>query len=266
MKFSLFLQMQEILQQNWQWNHCDMKMLIAWNSRDMPLHNGVLPPFLFGKGIHNSWIIHEAMSSEFRFVFDASWTITSLHLNGQDDFHPTIGDFAALDIESRKWEYIGNSHLAAHYGSFFYNEANYSSLLKLSKCGDQYILIDPKNSYAYPLGHRGAVKLWKGNIFHSWLQKNTMSCIACLRSLARISGSSLKDETILSAPLELPFSLESLLSVTADKNKTIVLTVAGYSYKDMLMSWICRLRHLSIANFIVCALDEETYQFSILQV
>lgn len=26
------------------------RMLIAWNNKDMPLHNGVLPPFIYGKG------------------------------------------------------------------------------------------------------------------------------------------------------------------------------------------------------------------------
>ncbi|OMO80051.1 Reticulon [Corchorus olitorius] len=53
--------------------------------------------------------------------------------------------------------------------------------------------------------------------------------------------------------------------VDSDKNRTVVLTVAGYSYKDMLMSWVCRLRHLRITNFLVCALDDETFQFSVMQ-
>lgn len=63
--------LQKILQKNWQWNHCynNARMIMAWNNKDMPLHNGVLPPFIYGKGTHNSWIIHEAISSEFRFVF-----------------------------------------------------------------------------------------------------------------------------------------------------------------------------------------------------
>ena len=66
--------------------------------------------------------------------------------------------------------------------------------------------------------------------------------------------------------LNLPFGLETLLSLVADENKTVVLAVAGYSYTDMLMSWVCRLRRLMIKNFLVCALDDETYEFSILQV
>lgn len=256
--------MQKILQKTWQCNHC--YSLMAWNNKDMPLHNGVLPPFLYGKGIHNNWVIHEAMSSEFRIVFDASWTITSFHLNDKDDFNPTFWNSTALDIENRNWEYIGNSHIGAQYGSFFFGEA-YSSLLKLLKCNNKYIFVDTKKNIVYPIEDRGAMNLWKEKIFPSWLNENTMYCVDRLKSLARILDCSLKDQTrIPAASLELPFSLESLLSVTADKTKTIILTAAGYSYKDMLMSWVCRLRKLSIENFIVCALDKETYQFSILQV
>lgn len=57
-----------------------------------------------------------------------------------------------------------------------------------------------------------------------------------------------------------------LLELAADKNGSVVLGVAGESYRDMLMSWACRLRHLGVTNFIVCALDHETYEFSLLQV
>ncbi|RYR18196.1 hypothetical protein Ahy_B03g062824 isoform C [Arachis hypogaea] len=247
-------EIQKMLQQNWQGNQCYTSMIIAWNNNDAPLHNGVLPPFLYNKGIHNNWLIHEAMSSEFRFVFDATLTITSFHLNGDQD------------IENREWEYIGNSHLGAHYGSFFFSEANYSSIPKLFKCYKQYIILDTDKNIVYPIRHSRKMNLWKENIFSSWLEKNTMHCIACLKSqIIRILDCSLKGQMKTSEPLEIPFSLESLLSISADETKTIVLTTAGFSYKDMLMSWVCRLRKLSIENFIVCALDQETYQFSILQ-
>jgi len=87
-----------------------------------------------------------------------------------------------------------------------------------------------------------------------------------VKSQNRILNCSLRDQLKSLGSLDFPFSSESLLSITADKNKTIVLAVAGYSYKDMLMSWVCRLRLLQVTNFIICALDHETYQFSVLQV
>lgn len=243
-------------------------MLMAWNNKDMPLHNGVLPPFIYGKGVHNSWLIHEAMSSEFRFVVDASWTITSFHLSSNDnhDYNSTFVNSTALDIENRNWEKIGNLHLGAHYGSFFFTEANYSNLIKLLICDNQYIMVDTMKNIVYPIGHLGAMNLMKEKVFPSWLKKNPLHCTAHMISTTKMLDCYLKDQMKIPDSLKLPFSLESLLSITADKNKTVVLSVAGYNYKDMLMSWVCRLRKLSIENFIVCSLDQETYQFSILQV
>jgi hypothetical protein len=68
------------------------------------------------------------------------------------------------------------------------------------------------------------------------------------------------------SPPDLPYSLGMLLELVADKNRSVVLGVAGAGYRDMLMSWVCRLRHLRVTNFIVCAVDHETYEFSVLQV
>ncbi|KAL9353228.1 hypothetical protein Peur_055908 [Populus x canadensis] len=96
------------------------------------------------------------------------------------------------------------------------------------------------------------------------MRKN-MDSAENVKSQNRILNCSLRDQLKSLGSLDFPFSLESLLSITADKNKTIVLAVAGYSYKDMLMSWVCRLRLLQVTNFIICALDHETYQFSVLQ-
>lgn len=86
-----------------------------------------------------------------------------------------------------------------------------------------------------------------------------------VKSQNRTLNCSMRDKLKISESLDFPFSLVSLLSITADENKTLVLAVAGYSYKDMLMSWVCRLHQLRVTNFIICALDQETYQFSVLQ-
>ena len=64
-----------------------------------------------------------------------------------------------------------------------------------------------------------------------------------------------------SVPVDLPYSLSMLLELVADKNRSVVLGVARASYRDMLMSWACRLRHLEVTNFLVCALDHETCKY-----
>ncbi|KAL5552812.1 hypothetical protein UlMin_040213 [Ulmus minor] len=247
-----------------QWNPCKGKKLMAWNSGDLPLHSGVIPPFLYGKGVHDNWVINEAMSSEFRFVFDASLTISSFHLNEQEHWSDmTVKGSTASIFENRSWEYAGNSYIGMLYGSLVYQKANYSSLMKLLKCKGQYIFTDTSKNIFSPLSPKS---LGKERISHSWRKKKIGACVdKVLKPFNRMVDCSLMNQMKVPESLDFHFSLEALLPLIADKNKTIVLAVAGNSYKDMLMSWACRLLHLKITSFVICALDEETYQFSLLQ-
>ncbi|XP_024989473.1 beta-arabinofuranosyltransferase RAY1 isoform X2 [Cynara cardunculus var. scolymus] len=239
------------------WEHCDdKKTIMAWNNGDLPLHNGVLPPFLYGKGFHNFWVVNEALSSDFRFVFDASWTVSSFFINDLD---------GGNNIESRNWENVGNSHLGALYGSLFFREAGYSNMVKLFKCGGHYHFGSTKENIVYPLGSPKGLSFNDLGVFRFTKYTKLLSCFDKMKSLAGNVGCSRKNQLTSLEPLALPYSLELLLSKRADQNKTIVLAVAGYSYKDMLMSWVCRLHLLHVTNFVVCALDDEIYDFCILQ-
>ncbi|XVF02541.1 hypothetical protein REPUB_Repub04eG0184000 [Reevesia pubescens] len=259
-------ELQDTLGSSWQWNCCEGRLMIAWNNGKLPLHHGVLPPFLYGRGVHNHWLIKEALSSGLRFVFDASWAISIFSLD--DSRHRSnclVKSSIVSDIEKGSWEYDGNSHLAALYGSSSLQEINYSVVMKLSKCDGQYLLINTTEDILHPYAYK-RMRLWKGSISKFSRSKKTLACVAGIKkSQNGMSGCSLEDRLVPTKTLKFLFSLESLLAITADKNRTVVLTVAGYSYKDMLMSWVCRLRRLSITNFLVCALDHETYQFSIMQ-
>lgn len=66
--------------------------------------------------------------------------------------------------------------------------------------------------------------------------------------------------------LWLPFSLEALVARVASPDKVVILSVAGDSYRAMLMSWVCSLRRLNISNYLVYALDDELYQHAVSQV
>ncbi|KAA8529630.1 hypothetical protein F0562_034270 [Nyssa sinensis] len=258
--------LQEFFAQTWQWKHCEGRMLMAWNNQDLPLHGGILPPFLFGKGLHNHWIINEALSSGFRFVFDASWTISNLLLNDLDhESYQSVGGSDSSDSKKRSWEIEANSLLGALYGSLYFHEANYSNLVKFYKCEGHYIFMNTVEDIVYPLRHQRSLSIRKERILVSRKEKKILDCADGIKSLDGIGDCSVKDQLKSLITLSLPFSLDFLLSVVADHNKTIVLAVAGYSYKDILMSWVCRLRHLRISNFLVCALDHEIYDFSVLQ-
>lgn len=225
---------------------------MAWNRGDLPLHNGVLPPFLYRKGLHNHWVITEALSSNYRFVFDASWTISSIYVNDIDSEYYQLEEASNVSaLEKRSWEFAGNFHLGMIYGSFHFHEANYSNLFKLLKCGKGYVFVNTVQNIVYPLVPAN--------------QERLLSCIDLMKSHDESKNCSL-DPLQQPQSISLPLSLEDLLPLRADQNKTIVLAVAGHSYKEMLMSWVCRLRHLQISNFLVCAIDREIYDFSVLQV
>lgn len=249
--------------QSRQWDHCGKQMLMAWNKVGLPLHVGVLPPFLYGKGLHDEWIVNEAFSFDPRFIFDASRTIPMFHVNDPD--HQTISLGSSQKSEGRSWENAINSHLGTVYGSLCVSEANYSRLVKLVKCGRQYILVDTEENGIYPFQYESSQGLWEGRIMRFWKERETRACVDDIKSVNRITNCSTKTQLRFPLLPSLPLSLESLLRLVADNNMTIVLAMAGYSYKDMLMSWVCRLRHLLITNFVVCALDHDIYQFSILQ-
>ncbi|GFP82664.1 UDP-d-xylose:l-fucose alpha-1 3-d-xylosyltransferase 1 [Phtheirospermum japonicum] len=125
------------------------------------------------------------------------------------------------------------------------------------ECGKNYLFVNTHQNIAYPLG--------EGILSLSFKLKEILDCVDLIKSLVGIEVCFLKEPPRVPIEISLPFSLESLLLMRADRDKTIVLGVAGDSYKDMLMNWICRLRRLKVFNFLVCALDDEIYDFSVLQ-
>ncbi|KAK1313742.1 hypothetical protein QJS10_CPA06g01133 [Acorus calamus] len=277
--------LQGFVLENGKWNGYSERVLMAWNRGTWPLHAGVLPPFLYGKGLHNQWVINEALSSRFRLVFDASETISSFCPENLRNQEHSLSLASDKEIKERTWEHVGNLHNAILYGTFYFSLNNYSNIpTKLVKCDGKYFFIDKVEGAVYFLGQQTGLtsyqiepmplkmketfRVWKKRI-SGYKRKRWMACSEDSNSVERKLGSPLKISSKvalnLSASLYLPFSLESLLQMTGDEDKSIVLLVAGDSYRDMLMSFICRLHQLFISNFIVYALDLETYHFSILQ-
>ncbi|XP_062181155.1 beta-arabinofuranosyltransferase RAY1-like [Phragmites australis] len=249
-----FKVLQEIRADKWAADSSDRGVIMAWNNPSSPLHAGVLPPFLNGRGVHNWWLTHEVLSSEMRLVFDASSLVLGLYpesSSSSNDMSSSKND----TMLAGSWEYSVNRHLATVYGSYCYRlpRRHYPVLYKVVKQPEDYMLtkVEEPTLSNFVIGKEEDIHGEGGSL---WRTENT-----CL-SRHRHNYSS---ET--PAPVDHPYSLSMLLELAADKNRSVVLGVAGASYRDMLMSWACRLRHLRATNFIVCALDHETYEFSVLQ-
>ncbi|ESQ28144.1 hypothetical protein EUTSA_v10018343mg [Eutrema salsugineum] len=257
--FFVFQQLQKMISlRSWHSNSSEGKMIMAWNNLDVPLHCGVLPPFLYQRGTHNQWIINEVMSCKKRFVFDATPTISSFYLRNAVNKYNSSSDNVS-QAKTRNWESIGNSHLGQLYGSLFFSGNKSCTLPKLLKCNKRYMFTKASDRSIDLSIHKGKI----GSNIGFRRREKISACISRTKSRRLRLDFVQKDQAL--PVLKFPFDLKSLLPLVADKNRTVVLSIAGFSYKDMMMSWVCRLRRLGVPNFLVCALDEETYQFSILQ-
>uniref|UniRef100_A0A0E0DTU3 Nucleotide-diphospho-sugar transferase domain-containing protein n=1 Tax=Oryza meridionalis TaxID=40149 RepID=A0A0E0DTU3_9ORYZ len=234
----------EIQSDKWAGHGSDRGLIVAWNNPSSRMIAGVMPSFLNGKGVHNWWLIHEVLSSETRLVFDASNLVLGLY---PENFSEKRGMNTSRNASnpdgSWPWEYDVNRHLAAVYGSYCYDlpRRNSPMVYKVVKQFEDYLF--SKNE--------------EPNLSNSVINKEP--------NVHPEGGRLCKKEISYSSAVNLPHSLEMLLELVADKNRSVVLAVAGASYRDMLMSWVCRLRRLRVTNFVVCALDQETHEFSVLQ-
>ncbi|KAK8965681.1 hypothetical protein KSP40_PGU015334 [Platanthera guangdongensis] len=262
---------QEYVIKEMKWNHCSKKLLMAWNTGEVPLYAGIIPPFLQGRGFHDSWVLNEVLSSEFRLVIDASYLASAIYPEYlSNHFKRTISS----DTSPRNWEVRRNHHLAASYGSIYSGQQSIPTThLKLIECFGKLVFIDGlrminlrlNKSNGHHFGLKHGMPFFLGRFLH--LQKQELiHCIEDINILGTQCSLEHALEIAYTKPLTLsnPFDLESFLHIIADKDKTVVLAIAGENYRDMLMSWVCRLRYLAVSNFIVCALDTETYQFALL--
>ncbi|KAM0924953.1 hypothetical protein ACQ4PT_004500 [Festuca glaucescens] len=244
---------EEIPADNWAADSGDRGLIMAWNNPRNPLLGGVIPSFLYGRGAHSWWMAHEVLSSEMRLLFDASSLVLGLY---PEDFSAKRGSSDSGRLLDGSWEYGVNRHLAAVYGSFCHRSLrrHHSPMLyEVVKHSEDYMLrkVEEPTFSNFVIG--------KEHIVHAEGDSLRTKENICL------PGHLLNYSSDNPEAAGVAHSLGMLLQFVADQNRSVVLGVAGASYRDMLMSWVCRFRHLGFTNFVVCALDQETYEFSILQ-
>lgn len=252
-KHSLFSdQLQEALFKQSEVRNCGERLLMAWNNPKFPLFHGVVPPFLYGKGFHELWLINEIVSSEIRTVFDASNLCFSFYPENLGTLSSKFPEGHTIGGKGT-WEYHNNLHLAIFYGSIYFCKSFlHNAPYEILKSSGQYYFLNKEKGHILSQGTKG-----KRDLFLSGCNKEKNKC-----SLRQFDNLTMEMPT----QNEYNFTLERLLQITADEDKLVILGISGESYRDMLMSWVCRLRYLGITNFLVYALDPETYEFSILQV
>ncbi|XBJ11602.1 hypothetical protein VPH35_016276 [Triticum aestivum] len=239
----------------WAADGSDRGLVFAWNNPGRPLLAGVVPSFLYGRGAHSWWLVHGVLSSEMRLVFDASSLVLGLY---PENFTAkrAADSSSSGRLADGSWEHGVNRHLASVYGSYCRRPPGghhhaFPMLYEVVKHYEDYMLskVEEPTFSRFVIGREQDAHEGVGG--NPWNKEDN-----CLSDHLPSYSSEASD---------VPYSLEMLLRFVADENRSVVLGVAGASYRDMLMSWVCRLRQLRVTNFAVCALDQETYEFSVLQ-
>ncbi|ONK72506.1 uncharacterized protein A4U43_C04F20130 [Asparagus officinalis] len=220
----------EFLVQNRQWRNCGERILMAWNTGDPPLHAGIIPPFAYNRGLHNEWLVNEVLSSDFRIVIDATLAAPGFYLESL-----SVSPSSKLN---KTWEDEGNHHLASLYGSLYFRP-NTTISFRLTKCSGQYCLFDSANGTVYFLNDFANPSWLSEKFLQFWRRKEWTNLMKDVHLWDRNVPCSKWHKVSFKMPreLSLSLSLNSLLQIIANKDKSVVLAVAGDNYRDMLMSW-----------------------------
>lgn len=251
-----------------------------WNNSPMPLFAGAMPPFAFGRGKYDNWLTHEAVTAGFRDVVDASEAVTTIHVAHSyahvaeaDKAKASGGIPTKLNFWSTRkqssWELFANIHMAQSTGSYTNQKGTALHIpWRMTSCHEPKAMgmclqrrLRPANcscEYSpYVAATQSDPKLegrhWTcGTVSVDKKQDFTINPVAHPKSVAG-----------------LPHTMEQLLPQVAkkvDDLKVVILVAVTFGYAEMLMSFICRLRALGLAdNLVVAALDEDLYRFSFTQ-
>lgn len=245
--------------------------LWAWNTKGPRLFDGEMPHFIFGRGKYDNWLTHETIAAGRRHVIDASEAIMSIHIrHGYNLVSKTGrmllgagGNFWSHGKKS-KFELFINIYLSLHTGSY---RNQMGSIIfapwRLARC------LEPEGSCFVRRLRPGSC-----NCEYSSCSVATQTDPVMVENsrVIRCGAVSKEDKQDYQIPLAiqgdsepgafgLPLTLRSVTERVV-VNNTIIVTGVNYGYHEIMMNWVCNLRHLNISNFVVAAFDSELYEYA----
>ncbi|CAI5537479.1 unnamed protein product [Closterium sp. Naga37s-1] len=250
--------------------------LWAWNNP--PLQIGLtskpIPPFTFGRGRYDNWLLSEAVSSGVRPVIDASDALTSIHVNhsyhhmqrGDQNLLPEkAGNFWSLNKRS-SWEVFANIHLSHVHGSWSSQEGMaWHAPWKLMRCDE------PASAHLCLLRRvkPGSCRCESSPFVHRTQSEPKLQGRNIICGVYNTEG---KPDLPVMMPLNtaspvvgLPHLLEQLLPQVADSSGTVTMLAATFDSKEVVADFVCRAARLSTRNIVVAALDAAAYRYLFLQ-
>ena len=256
----------------------------AWNTDGPRLFDPVMPHFIFGRGKYDNWLTHETIAAGRRQVVDVSETCLTVHI--RHDYHLVTGGVGGnggggdeLSGVSRrivqrafwsegkksKFELFINIYLSLHTGSYTNQMGNVLfAPWKLSLC------LEPMGMCLLKRKRPGICNCeyssFVGNTQTDPVVKNGSRVIRCGMISVETKDNFVipvlpPDGTTEAPAFGLPLTMRSVIDRVIINN-TIILSALNFGYRDIMMNWVCNMRHLGISNFVIAALDADLYKFA----
>eukprot|EP00271_Cylindrocystis_brebissonii_P008691 TRINITY_DN2316_c0_g1_i1.p1 TRINITY_DN2316_c0_g1~~TRINITY_DN2316_c0_g1_i1.p1 ORF type:complete len:824 (+),score=81.43 TRINITY_DN2316_c0_g1_i1:407-2878(+) len=249
-----------------------------WNNSPVPLFEGHMPPFTFGRSKYDNWLTHEIVAAGLRQVVDASEGLTNIHVAHAYQHVGTLinGSSGAVEAgknfwSSRKkgsWEMFNNIHLAETHGSYTNQKGTaLHAPWRLAACYEPSVANLCLLKRDRPANCSCEYSSYVRNTQSDPRLEPRSGYFTC----GMLSVDNRKDYSIIAIPGPksapgLPHTMEQLLPTQAQEVaglKVVTLVAVTFGYAEMLMNFICRLRLLGLDRYlVVAALDEELYQFA----
>lgn len=266
--------------------------LWAWDGEADDLVEGVVPPFVYGRGKYDNWLTHEVIASNRRAVVDLSEACTLVHV--RHDHHLVEGGERKLYKTQEFWstnprgkfELYVNSYLAAAHGTFANQMGTVlHAPLKLTSCyeHDGFCIFQRVRPHACRCEHSPYVMDAQSDpytvtdsrvIFCGLLSSNFGEEDADPRKRFALSGrvelgdreeadqDTQNDVVTFGLPL-VQNHIFHMINIRTSTNK-IFLVVADFSEKMLVMENVCSMRsHGLFPWLMIAALDDDLYQFCI---
>ncbi|CAI6008300.1 unnamed protein product [Closterium sp. NIES-65] len=250
----------------------------AWNNSPLPLFTGIMPPFMFGRGKYDNWLTHEMVASGVRQVVDASDAVTAIHV-AHSYSHVVEGD-ATKEGKGLLGKTIAPHHARVLQPNFPLSLPPLSPLplspLPLTLCPPLPSATPPAvfNMCLQKRLRPATCTCEFSNFVENSQSDPKLDATGHKWQCGTVSVDKQEDYSIAAVPspktsIGLPHTMEQLLPrVAREENglKVVTLVAVTFGYAEMLMSFVCRLRGLGLAdNLVVAALDEDLYRFAFTQ-
>ncbi|KAK4538776.1 hypothetical protein CDCA_CDCA20G4801 [Cyanidium caldarium] len=228
------------------------------------LFNTTMPPFVFGRGKYDNWLLHEVLAAgRLRGVIDLSEAVAAMHAQhayahvvpaGGAWPHTGRGNFWSTH-KRHAWESYLNVHLALAYGSYRSQMGTpLHAPYKLVPClVHGYCVVERRRPAACRCEYSSFVRASQTDP-----QLHDQRWWHC----GQVSTEQPGDYPI-QLHGHLAHTLDALLPAVADATtRTVVMTAASYDYRYLLMNWVCNLRRVGVRNVLVAAMDDNLYRFA----